>query len=103
LGQNGTSAPSLAKNARPFWVSRNARNPQGRDASRLDQPRQDRVGKRAGEMGNALGPIVAKAQMRLTHRLEVDRFRPAPGKARFRDVPGSTADSDQMAADQRVG
>ena len=80
-----------------------ARNLQGRDASRLDQPRQDRVGKRAGEMGNALGPIVAEAQMRLTHRLEVDRFGSAPGQALFRDPTGSITDRDQIAVDQRVG
>src|SRR5207244_10393910 len=80
-----------------------ARDRQRRDASHFDQSLQDRVGKRTGEVGNALGPIVAETQMRLAHRLEVDLFRSAPGKALLRDAPGSIADSDEMAADQRIG
>ena len=80
-----------------------ARDRRRRNASRLDQPPQDRVGKRAGEMGNAFGPVVAKAQMRLVPRLEVDLFGSAPGKTLVRDEPGSVANADKLVAGQRIG
>src|SRR6516225_4692417 len=63
---------------------------------------EDRLGKRAGEMGNALGPVVAEPAMRGAGRLEIDAFRFAPRKRALCGVSGPPVHLDEPAPKQRV-
>src|SRR4051794_2312402 len=82
--------------------SQGARDRRADHAMVFNQAVQNRGWKRTAEMRNAFRPVVAKPQVLPARRIEIDLFGPAPGKAFFRDGPGSIADGHEIAADQCV-
>lgn len=65
--------------------------------STFNQPLQDGVGERAGQMRHAFRPVVAETDCGIAPRREIDRLGTAPGEPLRGDRPLTPAKHDQFA------